>query len=56
MRKHIAKFGDWYFKNENHITSLGIVGGFLFDIFTLTRIDHTFENIWIGAHLVGCLL
>ncbi len=42
----------WYFKNERHLSSLGIIAGFIFDVFTLTRVDHTLENIWIGLHLI----
>lgn len=52
MREHIRRLSDWYWRNERRLSSLGLIGGFLFDIFTLTRVDHTLENIWIGFHLI----
>jgi len=41
-----------YSKYERHISSSALVGGFLFDIFTLTRVDEFLENFWIIAHLL----
>jgi hypothetical protein len=52
MREHFRRISDWYWKNERRLSSLGLIGGFLFDIFTLTRVDHTLENVWIGFHLI----
>lgn len=56
MRQHIRRLTDWYWRHERHLSSLGLVGGFLFDIFTLTRVDHTLENVWIGFHLVAAAI
>ena len=52
MVRGIKKLSDWYFRNERWLSSFGLVGGFLFDIFTLTRVDETLENIWVGFHLI----
>ncbi|HAO64973.1 TPA: hypothetical protein DCQ44_03265 [Candidatus Taylorbacteria bacterium] len=41
----------WYLRNERWISSLSLVGGFIFDIFALKRIDLFWENLWVGAHL-----
>ncbi len=52
MSNSWKKLSDWYWRYERHLSSLGLIGGFLFDIFTLTRIDHALENIWVGFHLL----
>ena len=39
-------------KHERHISSLALVGGFIFDSFTLRRIDLPFENLTILSYLV----
>jgi hypothetical protein len=42
---------SWYLRNERWISSLSLIGGFIFDIFALKRIDLFWENLWVGAHL-----
>jgi hypothetical protein len=42
---------SWYLRNERWISSLSLIGGFVFDIFALKRIDLFWENLWVGAHL-----
>ncbi len=43
---------DWYKKFETPISSLSLIGGFVFDALTLTRVDQFWENFWVGAHLL----
>ena len=42
---------SWYLRNERWISSLSLIGGFIFDIFALKRIDLFWDNLWVGAHL-----
>jgi hypothetical protein len=43
---------NWYGKFERPISSLSLLGGFVFDAFTLTRVDMFWENFWVIIHLV----
>ncbi|MBI5140206.1 MAG: DUF2914 domain-containing protein [Candidatus Vogelbacteria bacterium] len=49
MRKAIV---NWYERYERHISSLALLGGFVFDALYLKRIDLFWENIWVLAHLI----
>ncbi|HET7212681.1 MAG TPA: DUF2914 domain-containing protein [Terriglobia bacterium] len=40
-----------YGRLERPISSLSLIGGFVFDAFTLTRVDIPWDNIWVAAHL-----
>jgi hypothetical protein len=42
----------WYGKFERPISSLSLIGGFVFDALTLTRVDEFWENFWVLGHLV----
>ena len=42
----------WYFRYERLISSLSLIGGFVFDIFALKRIDLFWDNLWVAAHLL----
>lgn len=42
----------WYKKFERPISSVSLVGGFVFDAITLTRIDRFWDNLWVAGHLV----
>lgn len=42
----------WYRRYEKHFASLALVGGFIFDIFTIQRVDAVWENSWIIIHLL----
>lgn len=46
---HIRNF---YGRFERPISSLSLVFGFIFDAFTLKRVDTLWENIWILGHLI----
>jgi hypothetical protein len=48
----IAKFRNWYGKYERPISSLSLIGGFVFDALTLKRVDLFWENFWVIGHLV----
>ncbi len=56
MTSPIHAVKNFYTRYERLISSLSLVGGFVFDIFTLKRVDFAFENIWTGAHLAVAAL
>ncbi len=43
---------NWYVRFERPISSLSLVGGFIFNAVALTRVDEFKENFWIGVHLL----
>src|SRR5574343_112544 len=43
---------NFYGRFERPISSLSLILGFVFDAFTLRRVDTLFENIWILGHLI----
>jgi hypothetical protein len=46
----------WYLRNERWISSLALVGGFVFDTLTLKRVDLLFENVWVLLNLaIACI-
>src|SRR5580658_5652081 len=47
-----ARIKDWYKKFERPISSLSLIGGFVFDALTLKRLDLFWENFWVVAHLI----
>lgn len=49
----IKRVATWYGRYERPVSSFSLVGGFIFDWFTLRRIDMLWENIWVLAHIVG---
>ena len=48
----IIKIRNWYGKFERPISSISLIGGFVFDAIALKRIDLFWENFWIIVHLV----
>ena len=48
----LVEFKNWYGKYERPISSLSLIGGFVFDALTLKRVDLLFENLWVVGHLV----
>ena len=48
----VAKLKNWYGKYERPISSVSLIGGFVFDAVTLKRVDLFWENFWVAAHLV----
>lgn len=43
---------SWYKRYERPISSLSLVGGFVFDALTLKRVDTFLENFWVIVHLL----
>ncbi len=43
---------DWYGRFERPISSLSLIGGFVFDALTLQRVDLFWDNAWVVAHLL----
>ena len=48
----LARVRAWYAKIEGPFSSISLVGGFVFDAVTLTRVDMFWENFWVVAHLL----
>lgn len=42
----------WYGKYERPVSSLSLIGGFVFDALTLKRVDEIWENIWVWGHII----
>ncbi len=51
-RFSIARMRNWYARFERPISSLSLIGGFVFDALTLKRVDMFWENFWVVAHLL----
>lgn len=49
----IAQIAKWYGRFERPLSSASLVGGFVFDAVTLTRVDLFWENFWVLAHLAA---
>jgi hypothetical protein len=43
----LIKIRNWYGRYERPISSLSLVGGFIFGAVTLKRVDLFWENIWV---------
>ena len=52
MNKTIERVRAWYGRFERPISSISLVGGFVFDAVTLTRVDKFWENFWVLMHLL----
>lgn len=52
MRIFITNARDWYARYERPISSVSLIGGFVFDALTLKRVDFFWENLWVVAHLL----
>jgi len=48
----LARAQAWYAKIERPFSSISLIGGFVFDAITLTRVDEFWENFWVLGHLV----
>lgn len=51
IKKLFNRWRTWYAKWERPISSFSLVGGFVFDALTLTRVDLFWENFWVIVHL-----
>ncbi len=52
QRRVFEHVRSWYARYEAPISSLSLIGGFVFDALTLRRIDLSWDNFWVIAHLV----
>ncbi len=43
---------NWYAKFERPLSSISLIGGFVFDAVTLRRVDMFWDNFWVVAHLL----
>jgi len=50
--RFIEPIRNFYGRFERPISSLSLIGGFVFDALTLRRVDTLYENIWILGHLI----
>ena len=48
----LARAQGWYARIERPFSSISLIGGFVFDAITLTRVDEFWENFWVLGHLV----
>lgn len=48
----LAKIRSWYGRYERPISSLSLIGGFVFDAIFLKRVDLFWENFWVVVHIV----
>ncbi len=47
----LARVWGWYSRLEWPVSSLSLIGGFVFDALTLRRVDLFWDNFWVVAHL-----
>jgi len=50
--RYIHNLKTWYEKYEGRVSSLSLIGGFIFDAFTLSRVDALRDNLWVAVNLV----
>ncbi len=48
----LRRLSTWYGKYERPISVISLISGFIFNVFTLTRVDDFFENLWIAVHIL----
>src|SRR5271154_1924512 len=47
-----ARVRELFARIERPFSSISLIGGFVFDAITLTRVDQFWENFWVLGHLV----
>lgn len=52
MKLSLAVIRNWYDRYERPISSMSLIGGFIFDALTLKRVDLFWENLWVAAHFI----
>jgi hypothetical protein len=55
LKKGIKKMDPlraWYGRYERPVSSLSLIGGFVFDALTLKRVDMFWENFWVLGHIL----
>jgi hypothetical protein len=52
LRGMWKKITSFYWRYERHISSLALIGGFVFDALTLKKVDQLIDNLWVVVHLL----
>lgn len=52
IKKQVEKFHSWYARFERPISSISLIGGFVWNALFLTRADLFKENLWIVVHII----
>ncbi|OHA91355.1 MAG: hypothetical protein A2758_02760 [Candidatus Zambryskibacteria bacterium RIFCSPHIGHO2_01_FULL_49_18] len=52
MKERIENLKSWYEERERKFSAFFLLFGFVFDSFTLNRIDSLIDNLWLGANLL----
>ena len=50
-RNILHRVSGWYARLERPISSISLIGGFVFDALTLRRVDLFWDNVWVAGHL-----
>jgi hypothetical protein len=50
-RAILSSARSWYGRFERPISSISLIGGFVFDALTLRRVDLFWDNVWVVGHL-----
>lgn len=50
--KAVYLFKTWYKRYERHISSIALIGGFIWNAIFLKRVDLFWENFWVILHLI----
>ncbi len=48
----IERINTWYSRNERIVSRFSLIGGFVFNALTLTRVDEFMENFWVIVHIL----
>ncbi|MHB0978059.1 MAG: DUF2914 domain-containing protein [Minisyncoccota bacterium] len=49
---YVHSIQSWYQKYERRVSSFSLLGGFIFDTLTLSRVDALRDNLWVAINLV----
>ena len=52
LLQRAGSFAPRYLRTQLSLSSVSLVGGFVFDAVTLKRIDMLWENLWVVVHLL----
>jgi len=47
----LSRARNWYGRFERPLSSISLVGGFVFDAVTLQRVDVFWDNLWVVGHI-----
>lgn len=52
IAENISATKEWYLRNERRLIPAALLGGFIFDWLTVTRIDRLYENILLMVYML----